>query len=408
MEFKKTVLDNGLTVIAEHNPAAASLAIGFFVRTGSRDETPHISGVSHFLEHMAFKGTPRRSPLQVNLDFDAIGAEYNAFTSEENTVFYGACLPEFQPRLLDVLADILRPSLRGEDFDIEKNVILEEIALYEDQPKFRVYEKLMAAHFAGHPLGNSILGTKESIAALAREQMQDYFDRRYSPGNVTLVGVGNLDFDAFVAQAKAACSSWRSFDAIRPTPPSPAQRARQMIVDPKLARCHIGMMSDAPASQDDTRYAAEVAAAILGDDTGSRLFYALVDTAIADDASLAYDSLDAAGGFLTFISCDPPRAQRAIGIAMEEFGKFLKDGPTDDELTAARNKIASGATLKGELPMGRLRSVGSEWVYRHDYVPLEEQIRIVLAVTKDQVMDVVRRHDVTNVSMLALGPSQVL
>ena len=408
MDFKKTVLPNGLTIVAEANAAAASLAIGFFVRTGSRDESPEIAGVSHFLEHMVFKGTPRRTALQVNFDFDQIGAEYNAFTSEENTVYYGACLPEFQNRLLDVLADILRPSLRQEDFDLEKNVILEEIALYEDQPKFRVYEKLMMSHFAGHPLGHSILGTNATIGALNRTQMQDYFDRRYSPGNVTLVGVGKLDWDAFVAQAQEMCSSWRSVDVGRQTPPAPAARSRQMIVDPKLARFHIGMMSDAPTAQDPARYAAELAAAILGDDTGSRLFYSLVDTATADDASLAYDAFDGTGGFLTFISADPHQARRAADIAMDEFRRFRDGGPTDDELTAAKNKIAASATLKGELPMGRLREVGSEWVYRLDYTPLAEQIRILLAVTKDEVMDVARRYDVASISLLALGPNDVL
>jgi predicted Zn-dependent peptidase len=408
MEFKKAVLDNGLTLIAETHPVAASLAIGFFVRTGSRDESPEIAGVSHFLEHMVFKGTPRRTAFQVNYDFDQIGAEYNAFTSEENTVFFGACLPEFQQRLLDVLADILRPSLRQEDFDVEKKVILEEIAVYQDQPKFRVYEKLMQEHFADHPLGHSILGANESISALTRGQMQDYFDRRYSPSNVTLVGVGKLDFDAFVDQARQACSSWRNFEAARETPPAPRRRGRWMIVDPKLTRFHIGMMADAPTSQEEARYAAELAAGILGDDTGSRLFYALVDTAIADDASLVYDSLDEAGAFLTFLSCDPAQARQAIDIAMQEFRRFQQDGPTDEELTAAKNKIASSATVKGELPMGRLREVGSEWVYRREYTPLAQQIRALLDVPKQQVIEVVRRHDVASVSLLVLGPSEVL
>src|ERR1700758_3458827 len=124
--FHSQLLDNGLQIIAETSPSARSMALGFFVRTGSRDETPEVSGVSHFLEHMVFKGTPRRSALDVNRDFDRIGAHYNAFTSEENTVFYAAILPEYMAQAVDVLSDILRPSLRGDDFDMEKNVIIEE------------------------------------------------------------------------------------------------------------------------------------------------------------------------------------------------------------------------------------------------------------------------------------------
>src|SRR5262249_53386586 len=129
--FHSHVLDNGLEIIAETSPSARSVALGFFVRTGARDETPEVSGVSHFLEHMVFKGTERRSAFEVNKDFDRIGANYNAFTSEENTVFYAAVLPEYLPNAVDILADILRPSLREDDFDQEKQVILEEIAMYE-------------------------------------------------------------------------------------------------------------------------------------------------------------------------------------------------------------------------------------------------------------------------------------
>ena len=141
MQFQQTQLDNGLAIIAEVNPSAASMAAGVFVRTGSRDETAEISGVSHFLEHMMFKGTPRRTALDVNREFDEIGANYNAFTSEENTVYFGAVLPAHQTRLLDILGDILRPALRGEDFETEKGVLLDEIARYQDVPGFRLYER---------------------------------------------------------------------------------------------------------------------------------------------------------------------------------------------------------------------------------------------------------------------------
>src|SRR6266478_9126084 len=155
MPFHQHTLPNGLTIIGETSPPAKSAAVGFFVRTGSRDETPEVSGVSHFLEHMVFKGTPRRSSLDVNRDFDRIGAFSNAYTSEENTVFYAAILPEYLPQAVDILADILRPSLRGEDFDMEKNVILEEIGMYEDQPASMIYDHAKKAYFDGHPLGNS-------------------------------------------------------------------------------------------------------------------------------------------------------------------------------------------------------------------------------------------------------------
>ena len=159
MPFHSHKLANGLQIIGETSPSARSVALGFFVRTGARDETPDVSGVTHFLEHMVFKGTPHRTALDVNRDFDRIGADYNAFTSEENTVFHAAVLPEYLPQAVDILADILRPSLRDDDFDMEKNVIIEEIGMYEDQPMWSAYDHAKRVYFADHPLGNSILGT---------------------------------------------------------------------------------------------------------------------------------------------------------------------------------------------------------------------------------------------------------
>src|SRR5881275_69461 len=194
--FHSHVLDNGLQIIGETSPSARSVALGFFVRTGARDESSDVSGVTHFLEHMVFKGTPRRSALDVNRDFDRIGAHYNAFTSEENTVFYAAILPEYLPQAVDILADVLRPSLRVEDFDMEKNVIIEEIGMYEDQPMWSAYDRAKRAFFARHPLGNSILGTPESIRALRRDQMYEYFTRRYVAPNITVVAAGNFTWDA--------------------------------------------------------------------------------------------------------------------------------------------------------------------------------------------------------------------
>ena len=408
LSFEHTTLDNGLNVIAEVNPAAASLAAGFFVRTGSRDETPEVAGVSHFLEHMMFKGTDRRSAADVNLEFDRIGANYNAFTSEENTVYFAAVLPEFHDAALDLLGDMLRPSLRGDDFDMEKNVILDEIARYEDLPSYRCYEKAMAAHFAGHPLGNSVLGTPGSIRALSREQMLAYFERRYSPTNVTAVGVGKIDFAAFAAKVEAMCGHWTPYDAPRDTSPALAHAGRHVITDDKVNREHIALMSPAPTCQDDARYAAHLAAAVIGDATGSRLYYALVEPALADEAHMSYDPLDRAGAFLTFISTDPERAARVLDIANDVSARFADEGPTEAELLAAKNKIATSATMKGEQPMGRLTSVGFEWVYRREYVPLGDDLAAVFAVTADDVRQVAAQYDMTAATVLALGPLDAL
>jgi predicted Zn-dependent peptidase len=404
MEFRSETLDNGLTIVAEINPTAASLAAGFFCRTGSRDESQEVLGVSHFLEHMVFKGTPRRSALQVNLEFDQIGANYNAFTSEENTVFYGAVLPEHQDRLVDLLSDILRPSLRQDDFDMEKKVILDEIALYEDHPHFRVYDRLMTEYFHSHPLGNVILGTNETIGELTRGQMQEYFDRQYRAGNLTAVAVGNVDWDALVANVRDACIGWQGGTPPRRTDRWTSEPRTHELADGRLTLSHVGFMSAAPAAQDHARYAAAVAACILGDASGSRLYYALVDPAIADQVNTSFSPMDGTGTFMTYLSCAPDRTSEAIDIVRREVQRFVHEGPTDSELTAARNKIAAGATLRGEVPMGRLSAVGFDWLYRGEHVPLAEEIENVLAVSADEVGEVIREHQLGKMTMLQLGP----
>src|SRR5215831_19832916 len=194
MQFHKHRLDNGLEIIAETNDDAHSMSVAFIVRTGSRDETDEVAGVSHFLEHMCFKGTPRRSADDVNREFDEIGAHYNAFTSEECTAYYASVLPEYQESSVDILADILRPSLRPDDFDMEKKVIQEEIQMYLDQPPFGMDDRIKVLHLGHHPLARSVLGTSQSITDLSREQMHKYFAQRYSPGNMFVAAAGRIDF----------------------------------------------------------------------------------------------------------------------------------------------------------------------------------------------------------------------
>ena len=408
MEFREAQLDNGLKIVAEVTPEAASMAAGFFVRTGSRDETPEVSGVSHFLEHMVFKGTDRRSARDVNLEYDRMGEQYNAFSSEENTVYFASVLPEFQTSMLDLLCDILRPALRPEDFDTEKGVILEEIAMYEDRPHFRLYDKLMSRHFADHPLGRVILGTPQSIRDMQQGDMQDYFDRRYSSSNVILAATGAIDFDALLEQVARACAHWQPFDVARPIAPCAGSHTQEVMVDAKLARQNLGLMSPAPSCQDEQRFAAQLLATILGDTSGSRLFYALVEPALADEAHTTFTPMDGAGAILTYVSCDSENTPAVLQTVRDEYANFMAAGPTEVELQAAKNKIASGATLQGELPMGRLTAVGLDWIYRQEYIPLTERIDQLFAVTRQEVHDLARTHDLNAATLLALGPRETL
>jgi len=380
MQFYHAQLDNGLTLIAEESPAARSVALGFFVRTGARDESPELAGVSHFLEHMIFKGTDSRSALEVNLEFDNMGAKYNAFTSEENTVYYAAVLPEYQRRVLALWADLLRPALREDDFHTEKGVILEEIAMYQDQPHFDVVDRCRRLHFAGHPCGNSVLGTAASISALTAGQMRDYFRGRYAPDNMVLAAAGQLDWDSLVADARHLCGLWTTAGPQRRLSHFPGT-GRTELARKDAARQHLCLMSPGPAAQDPQRIAAHVLAAVAGDDTGSRLYWDLVDPALADAADLDYESLDGTGLFVGYISCDPALTTRVVQIARDTLARLAADGVAPDELQAAKNKIAAAATLSGELPLGRLVPLGYDWLYRREYRTLSQDIAAIQAVS---------------------------
>ena len=402
MEFKQESLDNGLVVIGEVMASARSAAVGFFVRTGSRDENERIAGTSHFLEHMMFKGTPTRTALEVNLAFDEMGAKYNAFTSEENTVYFAAVLPEYQERVLALWSDLMRPSLREEDFNLEKGVICEEIAMYKDQPHFDVVDRCRRLHFGEHSCGNSVLGTVESIQALKAEQMREYFGRRYAPDNMVLVGVGKIDWKSLVKQAEKLCSNWEA---------SGAERERRdfrgtgdtHLEQKEIVREHICLMSGAPSAQSSQRYAAGVLANIIGDDTGSRLYWGLVDPALADTADLDYEPMDGTGIFSSYISCDPKQAGKVMAVVRDCFAKIRAEGVTEQELEASKNKIASTATLNGELPMGRLVPLGYNWVYRQEYRSLAEEIQAIQAVTREEVMAVLEQYPLDKFSLQGLG-----
>ena len=405
MQFHHHRLANGLNIIGETSPSARSVAIGFFVRTGSRDETPEECGVSHFLEHMVFKGTPRRTAFDVNRDFDRIGANYNAFTSEENTVFYGAILPEYLPQAVDILADILRPSLRDDDFTMEKNVIIEEIGMYEDNPGWSAYDHAKKHYFVSHPLGNSILGTPESITALTRQQMADYHRRRYVAPNVTAVAAGNFDWDKLVELVATACSRWEMADAPRPDRrPAPSPRATHLINKDKVAQEHVILMSPAPAADDPLRHSADTLALALGDDTGSRLYWALVDPGRVEGADMSYSEYDGTGAFYLSFSGEPDATAENLTITRKLLAEVQKNGLTDEELRQAKTKIGSRVVRASERPMGRMQAVGMAWNYLKEYRSVDDELKAFDAVSLDSIREVLDRYSLDQFTTLALGP----
>ena len=406
MQFKTKILDNGLTIIGEANESAKSAAVGFFVKTGSRDEDSEISGVSHFLEHMVFKGTEKLSALQVNEAFDRTGAQFNAGTSEENTVYYAAVLPEYLPEVTQLWAELMRPALRDEDFNIEKNVIKEEIAMYKDQPSFDVVDRCRDLHFAGYPCGNSVLGSEQSIDALTAGQMQDYFARRYSPNNMVVACAGNLDWDQLCSVVQKPCSNWQNRPAPRLLEHRPGSRKKERLEKPNLSCEHICLMSDGVSLQDPRRFAAAILAAVIGDDVGSRFFWDLVDNALAETAVMHFGGMDGTGLFYSYLCCRSENVPKVIHTVKNIFYALSTQGVTADELTKAKNKILSALVIKNELPMGRLLDVGFNWVYLGRYRTLEDDINAVRSVTVDEVNSLIEQFKPGDFTQFEIGPAK--
>ena len=407
MEYRQHQLENGLTVLAECNPRAHFSAFGCFVRTGARDETAEIGGVSHFLEHMVFKGTPNRSADQVNLELDEMGSSSNARTGEESTIYHAAVLPEFQTQIVDLLSDIMRPSLREEDFETEKQVIIEEILMYADQPPYGGYERIMAEFFAGHPLHQSVLGTVETVGDLTAEQMMAYFEQQYSPGNMAFAASGKVDFDRLVEDLERNCSDWKSFEVSRDLSEAKCSSGVHSIVRENSAQQYILQLARGPAANDQRRFASRVAMSIFGDDAGSRMYWEFLDSGRAESAGVGPCEYLGSGAVMSFICCRPDAAadnfQRLTNLQKE-----IQSGATQRELEMAKKKIASQIVLGSEATEARMFSVGSQWLNGFDYKTPEEIAACYEEVTLEQVNEVLAEYPLDVNTTVSVGPNPSL
>ncbi|MCA9310781.1 MAG: insulinase family protein, partial [Phycisphaerales bacterium] len=341
----------------------------------------------------------------VNREFDEIGANYNAYTASELTCFHANVLPEHLDTATDILGDILRPALRQDDFDTEKSVILEEIAMYKDHPFWVLYERAMEEYYGDHPLAHRVLGTDQSITDLTRDQMQTYFDARYSSDNTVVALAGRLNFRKCVEQINQLCGGWKRTgarrDGARPTP-----RDRDFTIhDERVSRAYLLQVSPGPSIQDENRYAAMMLAKVLGDPGNSRLHWSLIETGIAEDCQAAYDPRDGCGDFYIYASGEPDRTQEIWRLVQKEVDGLV-DSLTADDLELLRNRLATSVTLAGERPGGRMQRLGRLWTYLGEYTPLEEELARINAVTLDGLRDVFRQYPFSPRTLGRLLPAE--
>jgi predicted Zn-dependent peptidase len=404
MPFHHQTLPNGLDVVAELNDDAYSVAFGFYVKAGSRDETSEVSGVSHFLEHMAFKGTDRFSAEDVNRIFDEYGADYNAMTGEESTVFYASVLPEYLPQTFEVQSGILFPTLRQEDFDVEKKVILEEIGMYQDQPSSVAYDRVMQLHFGSHPLGHSVLGTAESVSNLTSGQMRKYHAEHYHAGSIILAVAGQTSWETVLELAQRHCGHWRTGEVRRIVTPAHPVADRAFVVRDQFQQEQVIQLAAAPSCTDPRRFAAELLSVIVGDDSNSRLYWELVDPGLAESAELGFYEFEGAGAFLTFLNGSPESTRDNLETIGRLFTQLNSHGVTIEELDQAKNKVATRIVLRGERPMGRLSSLGGNWLARREYRTIEDDLSTLRSVSLDDIRELLRAFPLVQTTTVGVGP----
>ncbi len=397
-EFREATLSNGLRIAAEIDGRGYSAAFGYFVRAGSRDEVDKESGLSHFLEHMMFKGTSRRSAADVNRELDELGGQGNAYTSEEQTVYYATVLPKFQGRIIDLLTDMLSPSLDEHEFETERQVILEEIAKYEDQPPFGAFERAMEMYFGPRGLGRRVLGTAESIREVSPDTMRDYFHRRYRPENIVLAATGNVDFDDLVADVEARTAAWKDRPMTATPPADDATTLPQGIAlerkisIPDAHQSYFVRIGTGPSESSPDRYATRMLAAILGDEGGSRMFWDLIDTGRAEVATVWPHEFMDRGAWFTYMVCAPEDAAMNRKLIDDILTKVAADGVEQTELSQAINKAAAGCIMQSERPSNRLFGVGSRWLTRGEYTSIDEKLERIRGLTVDAVSQAAAKY----------------
>lgn len=404
MTYHEHVLPNGLRIAAEIDPHASSAAAGFFVKSGARDDPTEFMGISHFLEHMVFKGTETRSGEEVDQAFDDLGTRHNAWTSHDMTAYHVHGLPEVLDPSVRILADIMRPALRDDDLADERNVILEEIAMYEDQPFWQVWEATAEAYYGSHPMGHRVLGTNDTVGAIDPESMRAWHDQRYGADNMVLALAGHLNFDATVSLVETCCGDWPSRQATRADHAVTVVDDRISMRSDRVGSAYLVSVAPAPAIQDPDRHAAALTAWILGQGENSRLHWALIEPGRAEEAACEYEGHDGVGHYAAWAICPTDDADAVLETLVAQHDGVIDsiEAPDLDRAVALTRTLVS---MAGELPAGRMQRLGRLLTTTGTRVSLEEELDRIEAITIDDLHDVATRWPVTPAVLGRLSPA---
>jgi predicted Zn-dependent peptidase len=385
--YERTVLPNGVTVITERIASLRSIALGIWVAAGSRDETSAEAGVSHFLEHMMFKGTPTRSASGISEAFDRLGAEVNAFTSEETTCYHARAVDHHGPEAFAILADMVVDSLFEESAALsERQVVLEEIARIEDTPDHKADELFTETLLMGHPLGLSVIGRPETVGTFTGANLRSYTARHYRSGDIIVAAAGNLSHDAIVRMATEVLAAL----PVGPRAPRelrvPVGARRLAVATKDLEQAHICWGTLALAANDPDRFAMDLLNSVLGGSMASRLFREIREKRGLVYAVHSYISRHAETGTVTvYAGTRPDNSAEVIHLITEEVAKLLEAGITADELARAKDSVEGSIVLGLENTNRRMMRLGGAEAGSLELLSIDEVMDRYASVTLEDV-----------------------
>ncbi|HLK57943.1 MAG TPA: pitrilysin family protein [Chthonomonadaceae bacterium] len=404
-----TTLPNGVRVVSETVPYVQSASVGIFVGTGSRDEEDALRGISHFIEHMMFKGTPSRTARQIADEIESKGGYLNAFTDKEMTCYQIRVLAEHTPLALDILTDMLRNSLHDEEeIKREKGVVLEEIKMYEDSPEDIVHEIFEQTMWPSHPLGKSVIGTAETVSGLSRSNLTGYIGSRYAPDRLVVAAAGNLQHEALVEMTAKALGDMNGTGPARTmSRPSPSGQSKQ-TTKRDVEQMHFCLGSTAYSKMEKERYSLSILNNVLGGNMSSRLFQE-----VREKRGLAYAigsysrSYQDGGLFCVYGGTSPTTFEQVLELTHSEFEKVKREGLTDDELTKAKTQVRGALVLGLESMMSRMNRYGESLLSYGRVIPMEEVLREYEAVSHESIAAIAAKVlDESALTLASIGPAE--
>jgi predicted Zn-dependent peptidase len=379
-----TKLDSGVRVVTEEVPSVRSVALGLWVRTGSRDETPAQAGVSHFLEHLLFKGTPRFSAIEISERFDGLGASVNAATGKETTHLHARFLDEHTDEVFDLLAEMLLTPTFPE-IDSERDVVLEEIAMYEDEPQDRVHDVLAGAVFDSHPLGRRVLGEAEVIASIPVPEIAAYHQARYTGANIVVGAAGHVDHDRVVELSRRLVSPSAGGNGTGAAE-APSEEARLRFYEKETEQYHICFGAPGITREDERRYGLAVLDSIFGGSTSSRLF-----REVREKRGLAYavgsysEQFTDSGLVATYVGTREDNVEEACSIIGAELERMRTEPVSADELARAKENVKGRLVLSSESTAARMSRISRATLFNLPIETLDEMLEKVDQVSVEDL-----------------------